>query len=105
MALPKHVGDRLEAFTLTLEGKVQRITESIERRESAMSVGIRALSTNLGVTWVGTAQQQPWPLAAGEQLTINITRLSEIHVSGRKDDKLAVLSVHTTGEASRPHGA
>lgn len=106
MALPRHIGDLLDAQLITLvTADAFSLLNALERRENVLSVGIKAYSTNAGTIYVGTATSQPWPLAAGEAVSINVSKMSKIYVKGTVADKIAILVVRTTGELSRAPGA
>lgn len=105
MALEKHVGDRLRAFTFNVGLDAKPLTSAQEKHENVLSVGIQAATTNTASVFVGDRNSCPVELAPGDRLTIEVSRMGEIWAKGAAGDKLACLAIITTGELSRPLGA
>ena len=105
MALEKHVGDRLHNFVFNLAAQNRPLTVAQEENENTLSVGIQASNANTDLAYVGDRNGASWELNPGEEMILNISRVSEIYARGTPGDKLNIVAVHTTGELSRPQGA
>lgn len=107
MSLPKIIGDRLESRPITFQhtNRAEPLTRAAEQEENHLSVGIKAFPTNTQPVYVGNQNDQSWPLAPGEAVTLNISRQSEVYIRGLRGEGVAILAVRTTGEKRRPYGA
>ncbi len=104
MALPYHVGDGFSALTVNLTNKAVPIVDVAEKNETVIGILLRANPNNTQTAYVGDANSQPYPLAAGETLSLRLSRRRLVYVKGTPGDQIIVLVVSTTGSPGHTFG-
>lgn len=99
MALPVQVGDAFDAgqIVFTSDNLKQRVFEGNETTQTALSVLLQADPNNAGPVLIGTSTHRSYQLAAGKELTINISRLNRVYLEGPAGTKVSWLAVSTSG--------
>ncbi len=104
MALAYHVGDDVIFQTFSVGPQPKPLTEAAEAKESVIGILLKAHPDNTQTVYIGDSNSQPWPLAAGEALSLRLTRRKKIYYSGTAPDRLIVVQILTSGNAGTPYG-
>lgn len=109
MALPYQVGDDVNFREITLKttDKAEGIVPGEEPHENVIGFILIAHPDNTARVWIGDSNSQivaigPSPLANSPSMEFKLTRRKPIYLRGTKGDKVALVTVMTTGCFGKP---